>query len=704
MSGLGYHELWINGKKVGNNLLSPAQTDYEKRVFYLVHDLNDFIQPGANAIGVILGEGFYAQSLVIGRYGWAEKPYGNPKMMCQLEIDFDNGSPLKLLSDGTWQTTMDGPIQTNNVYAGESYDARKEILGWSKAGLDASSWKTAQITAPPGGKLLVENLEPIRIKREIKPIRKYVPSSGVIVYDLGENIAGWARLETEAPVGREITLRFAEEIAEDGNIDPDSSGVFATHHVQTDEYICKGNGVEVWEPRFTYHGFRYIEASGFEKEKEIKSILGIVLRSDLEKAGGFRCSDENLNNIYAMALRTLEGNLHGLPTDCPTREKCGWLGDAQLITELSSCNLHAPSFWTKFMQDIRSSALDGLPTNIVPGTRKCGISVPAWGCACVQIPWHLYLYYGDFRILQENYEFILNWLKYLNGKAEENILDHGLGDWCPPGSVRPTATPVALTSTAYYYYNTSLASQIAELLGHTKDSKNLNKKMKEIKKAFQNKFYHHETHSFGSQTGNAFALFLGLAPEGEEQKVVESLLKDIEEKEYHHTTGITGFKHLFNELSRHKQAATVMRLFKQTSYPGIGNLIAQGATTLWETWEKKPIDEPNPRSRNHPMQAAFASWFHQYLCGIRPSPKAPGYKHIIIEPCFPSEVSFAEAWQDTISGLIESSWKRNDRNEIIIDINIPPNCTGTLILPNAGQENNRVQEFKSGKHTIKIQE
>lgn len=702
IAGLGYFELYINGNKIGNQVLSPAQTDYDCRVFYFKFTIEDYLRNGKNTIGVMLGEGFFAQSKVTRAYGWGD-PYGKKQLRLQLDITFVDDSVYQLVSDSEWDTAL-GPLIEDNVYAGEVYDARKEISGWSEPVPQvAEIWTPAVLLEPPGGEMQKQELEPCRPIRAISPLKVTYPDADTAVFDLGENIAGWARIKVHEQCGTRIELRFAEEIDDNGHLDHASTGVFATHCVQTDVYICRGgiNG-EIWEPRFTYHGFRFVSMTGWSKRPEVDNLTGIVVHSDVAVAGGFESDNEFLNNLYQIARRTLLSNLHGVPTDCPARERCGWLGDVQSVAEFAMCNFNMAKYWRKYMDDINTSSMDGIPTMIAPGRRRCGIAAPAWGSTVIQLPWYLYLYYGDEQTLSKHYALMQRWVKHLSSQATNYIVNYGLGDWCPPGTVHPQVTPVALTSTAYYYYDVLLLGQIATIMGLDADAGEYTALANSIKTTFRQNFYKYEDNSFGSQTADAFALFLGLVPRYCEQATADALAKNIIEKyNGHFSTGIIGLKYLFGELCRYGYEDLALETIRKSGYPGFADIISQGATTLWETWEKEPLDEPRPRSRNHPMQAGFAAWYHQSLCGIKPMPDKPGFRHILINPCFPSPIKYASTWQDCKFGKIESSWKRLT-NAVEMKIIVPDSCHASFSAPPDWQLAASNRELPAGKHKFII--
>lgn len=679
--GLGYYELSINGEKISDHVLDPAQTDYEQRVFYVTYDVTKNVKQGTNALGVILGNGFYNQTVVNDKkYGWGDVIYGKPRLILQMHIIFTDGSETIVLSDETWKGSS-SPILSNNVYAGEVYDARLEIPGWSTPDFDDSQWGRVQIIEGPGGKLLSQNLPPIKRMKTIKPVNLTNPKPGIYVYDMGQNFAGWAKLKLKLTKGTTIQLRFAETIDKESMIDPASTGVFATHVVQTDSYTCKGNEFEIWEPRFTYHGFRYVEMTGYPGKPTIENLEGIVIHTAVEKTGFFECSDSMLNRIHQTALWTEVSNLHCVPTDCPARERCGWLGDAHVSAEMTIYNFDMPQFWTKYLGDIETTRRGGIPKDIAPGKRTGGGN-PDWGTAIVQLPWYLYLYYGDKRILSEHYNGMSVFLEHLKNIAKDYIISKGYGDWCSPGSVASKETPVALTSTAYFYFDAKIMSRVARLLGKEQDAEGYEQLAQEIKSAFNKLFFDFTKKTYGSQTGDSFSLYLGLVPDKDTLAVAESLARDVVEKHKgHHSTGIMGSRHLFWALSQYGFGDIARGILNQTTYPSIGYLFSLGATTLWEYWSEPEIDKLHgPRSLNHPMQGGFDAWFYQGIGGINPDPDNPGFKHIVLQPQIIKGMTYAKAHYNSIYGLIKSEWQI-DNNTFTWNVNIPTNTSATVYIP-----------------------
>jgi len=672
--GLGYYELYMNGQKVGDHVLDPAQTDYEQRTFYVVYDILDLLKFGDNALGIILGNGWYNQNIVWGR-GFS---YGQPGVICQLVIDYENGETEIIGSDGTFKVTS-SPILNNNVYAGEEYDARLEIVGWSESEFDDSNWQNAKWISDLSPILKNQNLPAIKKIKTLKPISINQPKFGVYVYNMGQNFSGWVKLKIEASAGTIVYLRFAERLFDDGMIDPSTTGPGATKVVQTCTYICKGDGEEIWEPRFTYHGFQYVELTGLSFEPSLETIEGVVVHTAVKSSGKFNCSDKMINRIHEAALWTELTNLHGVATDCPHRERCGWLGDALITAEMTIYNFDMVLFWSKFIEDIETTRRGKLPQNITPGKRLCGAK-PDWQMAYILVPWYLYVYYGDKRILEQHYDGMKLLMDHFQKSSEDHTLPDGFGDWCEPGNIWPKNTDPLLTTTAFYYHVAGIMRNIAEVVGDNKQ--NYDELSSDIKSAFLNKFYDEDKKTFGSQCADSMALMFDLVPKGCGQRIADSIAKDVMEKhDCHFTTGIFGIRYLYWALANYGYEKEAVQLINQTTAPSLGHIFSLGATTIWE---RIPLDDEMAKlcksSLNHPMQGGFTAWFYQGICGIEADPENPGFKHFFLRPQLTEQLEFAEAEFNSIHGLILSKWS-NKNDEFHWKIVVPVNSSATVYFP-----------------------
>jgi len=714
ISGLGYYEMRINGKKVGDHVLDPGQTDYELRTFYVAHDVTQLINSEKNAIGVELGNGFYHQIGVKGGAGWHDVVYGKPRFISQLHIEFEDGTDTLIVSDTSWKV-FPGPTYFNNIYVGDFYDARLEQEGWDNIDFDDSAWGNPHIMDGPGGKLVSQKLPPIKRIKSLKPVGILKPKPGVYVYDMGQNFAGWAKLKVDAKQGTEITLRFAEEIFEDGEINPASCGGYATNVIQTDKYICKGNdGSESWEPRFTYHGFRYVEMTGFPGTPELDNLKGIVVYTSSDQAGDFHCSDTMINKIHNAALWTNTSNLHSIITDCPHREKCGWLGD--ILPEVLIYNLDVPLLLTKFERDIETSRLgkkpahdsnDGLPGNltgkidytgipwdVAPG-RRLGGHRPDWGSTFIHLPWFLYIYYDDIRLAEEHWEGMNHFMEHLGRIANDHIISQGYGDMFSPGTIWSKKPPVDLTSTALYYFNAVIMSKMALVLDHHDRSAFYKELAEEINSSFNKNYYETEKKDYDSQTANAMALQLGIVPEGDEISVVENMVDDIiHQHNGHFSTGHMGSRYLYEQLGKYGYAGVATTILNQTTYPGMGYLFSRGATTFWESWGEEEIDRNSSgvRSRNHPFQSGCDAWFYKGIGGIKLNPDYPGFKEFVLKPEVVGVLESAKATYRSPYGMIASDWIANEEG-FSWSVSVPVNTSAIIHLPTT--DKSRI--FESGQ-------
>ena len=471
-----------------------------------------------------------------------------------------------------------------------------------------------------------------------------------------------------------------------------------------------------------------MEVTGLTKAPAIDNVEGIVVCTGVEKAGEFSCSDERINRIHDTVLWTQISNLHGIPTDCPAREKCGWLGDAQIIAESTIYNFDMALFWEKYLWDIETSRQGGMPFDIAPGKRLCSRGIPDWSTAMIQIPWYLYLYYGDVGVLRSHYPGMQLVMENFRKRSKDWILYEGRGDWCPPGSIVPVETPMEVTSTEYFYLDALIMERTAVVLGKEKEAREYTDWKEQIKRSFLRGFYDREKNTYGSQTADSFALYLGLVPDGMEKVLAASLARDVAVRHNGHaSTGITGNKYLYHALGNYDYGSLAYHLFRNDSYPGIGYLFSQGATTLWETWEEtaysKHYGKDLFRSMNHPMQSGFDSWFYQGLAGICPDPEKPGFKGILLKPEIVDEIPAVRATYRSVYGPVVSNLTRNGRT-LEWEIGIPANTTAKVFFPvsdpqriteiaekNAGDRNpdgeetedgRVVWEIGSGKHRYRI--
>ena len=699
--GLGYYEAYLNGSKIGNRVLEPAQTNYDDYAFYTDYEIPVKSLDKINTLGIMLGNGWYNQNQV-----WSPAmAYGQPIAIAQLIINYEDGSTHTVGTDDTWKW-MPGPIASTNIYAGENYDARLEVPNWCSPILNDQNWNQAKLATNFPPKISGQEMEPI-LRMANLPVVKIIESSAKTwIFDFGQNFAGWTSLKMKGHKDQKITLRFAEEINQNSLLDPASTGVKATKVVQTDSYTCKGEDTEVWEPRFTYHGFRYVEVTGLDIKPEKELLTGVVVYSSMPTAGLFRCSDAQINKLHDLAIWTIKSNVHSIPTDCPHRERCGWTGDAYTLAPTLIRNFDAQMFLIKYLFDMRSSAREtkkelyfginfqdrsiipkpaGVPTMIVPGKRTSGIASPDWGTAATQIPWNLYQFYGNLNILREFYPDMKAWVDYISKKFPDYIVNHGLGDWCPPGGNKMIDCPVSLSSTAFHYLDLSILTKTAHLLGYESDAEFYANRLKKVKEQFNEKFFDAEKYSYRSQTANAMAIQLGLVPDGKVPQVVNSLAQDIIHKSNGFIqTGIFGLGRVFPALAENGAEELAFKLFTKTGDHSFANMWEKyDATTLWEVLpvdNRMDLESIRGRSHSHPMNAGFDEWFFKGIAGIHSDEAYPGFKKIVFRPYFTSKLKNAEATYESPYGTIGSKWKWEGKN-YIWNIEIPPNSTGLLYIP-----------------------
>ena len=701
LCGLGYHELFVNGERIGDQVLSPVQTSYDKRAFYMAYDITGQIQKGVNAIGLMLGNGFYGQDFAFGaKFGLA---YGRPLAIGLCRVEYTDGTEETIATGPEWRAAT-GPIVFDNVYVGETYDARLEILGWSTPGFDDRSWASVELRDAPTTQLQAQMVPPMKKIREVVPVDVFPGTGGSWIIDMGQNMTGWLHLRVDEKSGQEIRMRFGEVLMPGGNeIDTATTGTFVTGGDQTDIYICKGGGEETWEPRFTYHGFRYVQIDGLNEKPDLDNFTGWLVRSDVERTGDFHCSEALPNKFYTVSMWTLEDNLQGVLTDCPHRERCAWMGDMHAVGEFASYSFDLAAFWRKTIADIGTVVgTDGAqkvsklprdpraPTNISVGKRLCQQARPDWGAATVLVPWFSYLYYGDLKTVEDAWPMMQGWIAFLEEFAvKDGIIEEGYGDWCPPGSNTKIDTPVALTSTVLYYQTLHVMAVLAERVGHVDESPRYTGLAQTVKTAFNAKFFNGQANDYGSQTGTAMALNLGLVPDELRERVATGLQTLILQKSGgHYSTGILGHRHLYTVLNDNGLDEITRLLWHRTDWPSLGFMTEGHGLT---TWPEVPFNWPAGKryrrnSFSHPMHSGFAATFHESIGGIRPDPGHPGFKRIIFQPCFLQGLDWAHAELRSPYGPVSSHWKK-EKGQVIWDIVVPANTTAEIRVPiSSGQD------------------
>ncbi len=667
--GLGYYELRLNGRKVGRNVLDPAWTTYDKRVLYVTYDVTRFLRPGKNAVAVMLGQGWFKSTT----------------LLLQMNFELEGGEKTAVVSDDSWKGN-DGPVIKDSIYDGETYDARLETPGWDRPGFDDDNWVAAGRVAGPKGILSSQMMAPIQLVDTIVPLTVSNPKPGVYVYDMGQNFSGWVRLRVQGPRSTAVKLRFAELVYEDGTINQENlRGARAE-----DVYILKGEEEEVWEPRFTYHGFRYVELTGYPGVPTISAIRGRVVHSAVEPVGSFSCSKPVLNSLQRIIVWGQKTNLHSIPTDCCQRdERMGWMGDAQGTAEEAIYNFDMAAFYTNFLRDIRDVQDEkGTITDTVPHIWGSRPADPAWGTAYPLIAWYVYQYYGDRRILEDHYEGIKTYVEFLRTRAENGLVKFShYGDWVavekPPGSI---------VSSFYYYYDVLILAEMAAVLGKEKEAKTYTDLAAEIKTAFHNEFFDPNTGSYanGTQTANTLPLFLDMVPKSVRGAVWGNLFNDIVYKhDSHLTTGIIGTKYIMELLTNSGTSDLAYDIATKTTYPSWGYMIESGATTLWELWQLR--QGPSMNSHNHPMFGSVGSWLYKALAGINLAEGSVGFEKIRIAPQMVRDLRHAAGSTRTVRGEVSSSWSREGRG-VRLEVRIPVGSEAEVVIPKFNIENVIIRE------------
>lgn len=714
VTACGFYELYLNGDKVGDHVLDPAVTDYRKRILYSTFDVGDVLEKGENVFGVMLGNGAYNMRKTEGRYSWGSggEAMGNPSFILQLHLEYGDGSREVIITDESWKYTQ-GPITFNNIYGGEDYDANMEVEGWSSPGMkENGSWSIVKEAMPPGGKLAAQDFPAIKVTETISPINFTHPEKGVYLFDLGQNIAGWWQVKVKGRIGQTLRVRGAETLndalfpkpLEDGD---QLSKKFDYHAKVWTDYTLKGGEEEVYEPRFFYSGFRYIEvATSDGLDLEELEVQGCVVRTALERNGTFNSSDTLLNQIHKAGIWSQKGNTVGYPTDCPHREKGAYNGDGQVIAETSIHDFKMAPFYYKWLDDIRDSQEEnGRIPNTSPtliGGMGGGV---AWGSAYILIPYWMNHYYDDERILKEHYPNMKKYLQYLVNLAktdkvpeEEYIINdfmsywYSLGEWCSPGMNDGPNHPVV--NTFYYFYNAKLMAEIAETIGEKSDAKYFGSLSDTIKMEFNKKFFNSETYLYGTdstyQTYQLLALVGDLAPENMKDEVLGTIVEDLLVRDKHLNTGIIGTKYLWPVLEHRKQSDLAYEVATQRTYPSFGYWLDNGSTTLLEKFN-------GDNSHNHQMFGSIVEYFYKYLAGIR-SPlevgTSKGYKEIYLAPSVPEGLEFVNASLETVSGRVVSHWKKSE-NSFSYLVEIPTNTNGKVAIPISGSVNPKLKEGNS---------
>lgn len=672
VTGLGYYELACNGRRVGDRVLAPVKSNYRRWVYYDTYEVTSQLRTGTNVLGLMLGNGWFNPS----KKWW--EPYrlqwfGHKRALLQLHLEYADGSTDLVASDESWKTAP-GPVLDSSVYDGEELDATQEPTGWLEPEFDDSSWRRANVVSAPGGVLVSQIMPPIKVVEELKPVAVTQPKPGVWVFDLGQNMAGWARLTVSGPRGRRLKLRYAEDLKPDGMIDPTSN----ERALATDVYVMSGRGREGYEPRFTFHGFRYVEVTGFPGVPTLDNVQGCVVQSACASIGEFTCDHELINRLHRATRWSQRGNLMGYPLDCPQRdERLGWFGDAMVAMEQAMFNFDLPQFYQQWLDGVRRNQNEatGDISIVSPRPYLPDDPDPIWSSAYVIMNWQLYLHYGDRRFLEEQYPAMKRYVDYLGTQATNHILPkYWIGDWGTTVAGWQEGEPVSV-ATAFYYYDATLLSQAAGVLGKSTEARRYAALAERIKSAFNRTFYDRQTHQYeqGTQFSNAFPLFLGLVDESERAAVLANILRDLERHDGHFTVGVLGAKYLMEALTESGRADVAFKLATQTGYPSWAHMLEGGRTTLSEFWNLKG-------SHNHVMMGSVDGWFYHTLAGIQPDASRPGFEHILIRPFLPASLSQVKAGTQTVRGRVAVEWTQQP-DARRLKVTIPVNSTATVFVP-----------------------
>jgi alpha-L-rhamnosidase len=684
----GVYEPYVNGERVGKDVLAPGWTDYRKRVQYQTYDVTGLLAEGRNALGAILGDGWYA-----GFVGFDPKHRGahygsRAHLLAQLEVEYEDGTTQTVVSDGSWKSST-GPILYSDLLVGESYDARQEMVGWNEPGFDDSDWYPVGVEEVGKTLLLAQPDEGVRVTEEVAAKAVTESERGVYVFDMGQNIVGWVRLKVQGEAGTEVTLRHAEALNPDGTIYTTNLR-FAR---ATDRYVLRGGGEQVYEPRFTFHGFRYVEVTGYPGEPPLEAIIGRVVHSATPPVGSFECSSPMVNKLQSNIVWGQRDNFLSIPTDCPQRdERLGWTGDAQIFVRTASFNMDVAAFFEKWMVDVEDAqSSEGAFPDVAPlfGDRSEAFlsrGAPAWGDAGVIVPWTIYKTYDDTRIVERHYDAMGRWMEYLRDANPDllrrNKLGNNYGDWLSPKGAH---TPKDLLATAYWAYDARLMAEMARAVGRPEDAKRYEDLFEGIKGAFNEAYVAPDGRIKGdTQTCYVLALHMDLLPEGLRPAAAEHLVAAIEREDWHLSTGFVGVGYLCPVLTETGHRDVAYRLLNNETYPSWGYTIRNGATTIWERWdgwtEENGFQSPNMNSFNHYSLGSVGEWLYRYVAGLDMDPQSTGYGRIVIRPRPGGGLTHARAEYDSVRGKIASAWSI-EGDQFNLGITIPPNTTATVHVP-----------------------
>ncbi|HZT22223.1 MAG TPA: family 78 glycoside hydrolase catalytic domain [Verrucomicrobiae bacterium] len=688
--GLGQYELTLNGRKVGDDFLSPGWTDYRKTCLYDTFDVTKQLQPGTNAIGLELGNGMYRVVREPGRFSKFAGSFGPQQAIAQLRLEYADGSVEFLGTDDRWRTAP-GPITFSSIYGGEDFDGRLDPHGWNRPGFDDSKWQPVRLISGPGGRLrgLSCAAPPLKFFETHKPVAHWALTNGDVVFDLGQNAAHVLRITVRGPAGSTVRLLPAELTNADGSVTQDSMGAGRRGAIWCG-FTKATDGTETWSPKFFYVGCRYVHAHWVPAQPggrlpELKKLEGVVVHSASDPVGRFECSDELMNRIFRLVRWAQQNNMMSLMTDCPHRERLGWLEEDHLNGPALRYDFDLARLFTKQMNDLADAQLtNGLVPDIAPEYTvfKGGFrDSPEWGSACILVPWQQYEFDGDVPLLERHYDTMKRYLACLASTADSNnIVRHGLGDWYdlgpkPPGIAQ--LTPVALTATAFYYEDAWTLARIASVLGKSGEAEQFSALAEKIRRSFNQEFFDvtNRCYATGSQCANAISLAMGLCEPAQRPAVLEALVRDIRARDNALTAGDVGYRWVLRALADGGRSDVIWQMNRQADKPGYAYQLERGATSLTESWNAR-----RGSSQDHFMLGQIQEWFYHDLAGLQNAPGSAAFKHIVIAPQPVGDLKWVRARYDSLRGRMISAWKRTGKT-FRLQVAIPPGTSATVYVP-----------------------
>jgi alpha-L-rhamnosidase len=686
--GLGQYELRINGTNVSDAVLEPGWTDFAKTCLYRTFDVTTAVVTGTNAMAVLVGNGMYNVVATPGRYTKFTGSFGAPKIIVHLDLQFVDGTSTSVVTDSSWKTAA-GPITFTSIYGGEDYDAHSEIVGWDQADFDDTAWSAATVVASTPPALVAESVPPVKVMQTLPSVRVTEPTAGVFVYDFGQNFSGWPNLEATGTAGSVVKLTPGELLGTDGTVSQTSMGGGPIWF----SYTLRGGASESWHPRFSYTGFRYVQVEGavprasaaaYPTLPQIASLSGQWVHTSADSAGSFTCSDADVNRVHALIVAAIQSNLQSILTDCPQREKLGWLETSQLLSRAMMFNLDLETLYEQEVSNMQDAQIaSGLVPNIAPEYAVFSAAFrdsPEWGSAFVLNPWNVYQMYGDSSLLEQNYAAMKRYVSYLQGKTTHGLLAYGLGDWydlgpAPPGNSQLTSTGV--TATGILFEDATVMQKAAVLLGNTADATQYSALATSSANAYTTKFWNATAGYFdrNSQTDNAIPLALGFAPAATSATTLAALVADVESSNYEATAGEIGFAFVVPALYEADRSDVLLSMLKQQTYPGYLYQIDHGATSLTEAWNADPAS-----SQDHAMFGHMERWFWEGLAGLNTDESNPGFEHFFVEPQMPTGIDSVTATHHAMQGLISISWVRSGTG-VELTVSVPVNTRATIGLP-----------------------